>query len=82
MEHRTVTELFDNMEARLGIEDYNYYHFSRKYAMMDVRGTMAGRGIGPGCKAPDFELEDTAGNLVKLSSLQGKPVVLRFSSIT
>ena len=82
MEEKTVTERFDTMENRLGVEEYNYYHFSRKYAMMDIRGTIEKRGIGPGCPAPDFELENTEGNLVRLSSLRGKPVVLRFSSIT
>ena len=82
MEQKTVTEIFDTLKTRLDVQDYNYQHFSRRYAMMDIRGTVAGRGIGPGCPAPDFELEDTAGNLVRLSSLRGKPVVLRFSSIT
>jgi peroxiredoxin len=28
--------------------------------------------------APDFELTDVEGNLVRLSSLRGKPVVLIF----
>ena len=31
-----------------------------------------------GYKAPDFTLADTKGNLVKLSSLKGKPIVLYF----
>ncbi|HPW69065.1 MAG: redoxin domain-containing protein [Desulfomonilia bacterium] len=82
MEEKTVTELFDTMENRLGVEEYNYHHFSGKYALMDIRATMAERGIGPGCPAPDFELENTEGSLVRLSNLRGKPVVLRFSSIT
>jgi hypothetical protein len=82
MEQKTVTELFDAMETRLGVQDYNYNHFSRKYAVMDIKGTRTGRGIGPGCPAPDFELEDTDSNLVRLSGLLGKPVVLRFSSLT
>ncbi len=34
--------------------------------------------IQPGESAPDFELPDEDGNLVKLSSLRGKPVVVYF----
>ncbi|MBI3151266.1 MAG: redoxin domain-containing protein [Chloroflexi bacterium] len=35
--------------------------------------------ITPGELAPDFELEDVNGNLVRLSSFRGrKPVVLAF----
>jgi peroxiredoxin len=35
--------------------------------------------ITPGEPAPDFEIEDIQGNLVRLSSLRGKhPVVLSF----
>ncbi len=34
--------------------------------------------ITPGEIAPDFEMEDIQGNLVKLSELRGRPVVLAF----
>jgi len=34
--------------------------------------------IEPGDMAPDFELPDQDGNLVKLSALRGKPVVVYF----
>ena len=34
--------------------------------------------IEDGNTAPDFELPDQEGNLVKLSSLRGQPVVLYF----
>lgn len=34
--------------------------------------------ITPGEPAPDFELTDVQGNLVRLSELQGRPVVLAF----
>ena len=35
--------------------------------------------ITPGQTAPDFELEDVNGNLVRLSSFRGgKPIVLAF----
>ena len=34
--------------------------------------------ITPGEPAPDFELTDVQGNLVRLSELHGRPVVLAF----
>jgi len=49
---------------------------------MDMRGTLSARGIGPGCLAPDFELEDTDGGRVRLSDLRGRPVILRFGNIS
>ncbi len=82
MEQRTVAELFDKMIDRQDIDEYNYDHFLRPYAMMDARRTMAGKGIGPGCPVPDFELEDTDGNRIRLGDLRGKPVLLRFGSIS
>jgi len=34
--------------------------------------------ITPGELAPDFELKDVQGNLIRLSDFLGKPVVLYF----
>lgn len=34
--------------------------------------------ITPGDLAPDFELEDVQGNLIRLSDFRGQPVVLSF----
>jgi len=34
--------------------------------------------ITPGEPAPDFELEDVRGRMVKLSRFRGKPIVLAF----
>ncbi len=34
--------------------------------------------ITPGELAPDFELQDVEGKLVRLSDLRGKPVLLAF----
>lgn len=45
-------------------------------ALFDWLGKSA--GIQPGERAPDFALRDAAGNVVKLSQFQGKPVVLYF----
>lgn len=40
--------------------------------------TASAQGLENGTKAPDFELPDASGKMVKLSSLQGKWVVLDF----
>jgi peroxiredoxin len=50
--------------------------------MMDIEGTMAARGIGLGCPAPDFELESTEGKSIRLSQLEGMPAIVRFGSFT
>ena len=34
--------------------------------------------ISPGELAPDFELKDSDGNLIRLSDFRGRPVVLAF----
>jgi len=34
--------------------------------------------VAPGELAPDFELKDVKGSLIRLSSLRGRPVVLAF----
>jgi peroxiredoxin len=34
--------------------------------------------ITPGELAPDFELKDIEGNLIRLSDFRGKPVVVSF----
>lgn len=36
------------------------------------------RAIGVGDKAPDFELDSSAGGKLKLSSLKGKNVLINF----
>ncbi len=78
----TVNQVFENKLDRLPAAEYNYERYTREDAMMDMRGTLSARGIGPGCLAPDFELEDTDGGRVKLSALRGKPVILRFGNIS
>jgi peroxiredoxin len=40
--------------------------------------TNSARAIGVGDKAPDFELDSTAGGKLKLSSLKGKNVLINF----
>jgi len=43
-----------------------------------LHGSRGGPGPNPGAPAPEFELQDTAGKTVRLSSLRGEVVVLHF----
>ncbi len=67
---------------RRQLSEYNYEHFRPKHLIADLLKTARGKGLGPGEEAPDFELESTGGERVRLSSLRGRPVVLRFGSFT
>ena len=62
--------------------EYNYEHFRTKHFLADLQHTIQGKGVQPGQEAPDFELESTDGDRVRLSALRGRPVVLHFGSVT
>jgi hypothetical protein len=62
--------------------EYNYEHFRTRHFLADLRRLVRGEGVWPGQEAPDFELESTKRERVRLSALRGKPVVLRFASFT
>ena len=62
--------------------EYNYEHFRPKHLLADLWKTLRGEGLQPGAQAPDFEMETTEGERVRLSELRGRPVVLRFGSFT
>ena len=64
------------------LDEYNYEHFRPKHLVADLLKTARGEGIRPGEEVPDFELESTEGESVRLSDLRGRPVVLRFGSFT
>lgn len=64
------------------LDEYNYEHFRPKHLIADLWKTIRGEGLRPGEEAPDFELESTEGDRVRLSELRGQPVVLRFGSFT
>lgn len=68
--------------SRRQLSEYNYEHFRPKHLLADLLKTVRGEGLKPGEEAPDFELESTEGGRVRLSSLRGQPVVLRFGSFT
>ena len=67
---------------RRQLDEYNYEHFRSKHLLADLLKTIRGEGIGPGEMAPNFELESTEGETLRLSDLRGSPVVLRFGSFT
>ena len=67
---------------RRQLDEYNYEHFRPKHLLADLLKTIRGEGIGPGEVVPDFELESTEGETLRLSDLRGSPVVLRFGSFT
>jgi hypothetical protein len=62
--------------------EYNYEHFRTGHFVADLRRLVRGEGVRPGEEAPDFELESTEGERVRLSALRGRPAVLRFASFT
>ncbi len=64
------------------LAEYNYEHFRPKHLLADVWRSVRGAGLQPGSEAPDFELESTDGDRVRLSSLRGRPVFLHFGSGT
>ena len=64
------------------LQRYNYEHFWLKHLLADLLRTARGEGAQPGSEAPDFELETTQGERVRLSALRGRPVLLHFGSAT
>ncbi len=56
----------------------NFQHFRMRHMVAELLRA----GLPPGCEAPDFELPSTDGTRVRLSDLQGKPVLLHFVSYT
>jgi hypothetical protein len=64
------------------LKQYNYEHFWLKHFLADVVRSARGAGLRPGAAAPDFELEATDGERVRLSGFRGRPVLIHFGSGT
>ncbi len=64
------------------LDEYNYEHFWPKHLFADLWRSVRGEGLQPGSEAPDFELETTEGDRLRLSGLRGRPVVLHIGSFT
>lgn len=64
------------------LREYNYEHFWPKHLFADLWRSLRGEGLHPGSEAPDFELESTEGEKVRLSELRGRPVLVHIGSFT
>ena len=77
-----ATTEFDRLDEKMDAATYNFEHFQTGYLLADTRRTVATRGVQPGDVAPDFELLRAGGGTLRLSDLQGKPILLHFGSYT
>jgi hypothetical protein len=64
------------------LEQYNYEHFWLKHILADLARSAKGAGLKAGSPAPDFELESTDGDQIRLSGFRGRPVLLHMGSGT
>jgi hypothetical protein len=69
-------------ESQEQLRKYNYEHFWPKHLFADLWRSVRGEGLQPGTLAPDFELESTEGDWLRLSALRGRPVVVHIGSFT
>jgi hypothetical protein len=69
-------------ESQEQLRKYNYEHFWPKHLFADLWRSVQGEGLQPGTLAPDFELESTEGDWLRLSALRGRPVVVHIGSFT
>lgn len=68
-------------DQRVDGDGYNFSHFKRKHFIEDFRMTFQ-QIVEPGSLAADFTLPKVGGGVLRLSDLQGMPVLLRFGSFT
>ena len=64
------------------LTQYNYEHFWLKHIAADLMRSAKGAGLKAGSAAPDFELESTDGQRIRLSAFRGRPVLLHMGSGT
>ncbi len=82
MPNTDVALRFVGLENKMSLDEYNFEHFRTKHLLSDAKATVEERGIKPGEMAPDFELPRVGGGSLRLSELQGKPVILHFGSFS
>lgn len=76
----SIKQRFERLPARKPVDEYNFKHFRTGILLEDMRRTITGDGICPGEMAPDFELPQVGGDLLRLSDLRGRPVLMHFGS--
>jgi len=64
------------------LREYNYEHFWLKHIGADLLRSARGAGLKAGPPTPDFELESTDGEQIRLSGFRGRPVLLHMGSGT
>src|SRR5512144_1226455 len=75
--------MYDERAAQLverldPVTDLNYRHFRMRHMVAELFRP----GLLPGTEAPDFDLEPTEGDRLRLSDLRGLPVLLHLVSYT
>jgi hypothetical protein len=63
-------------------EDFNFRHFRLRHMAAELLRTVRPHGVLPGGEAPDFDLESTEGERLRLHDLRGRPVLLHLVSYT
>jgi hypothetical protein len=63
-------------------EDFNFRHFRVRHMAAELLRTVRPHGVLPCGEAPDFDLETTHGEGLRLRDLRGKPVLLHLVSYT
>jgi hypothetical protein len=82
MQHLNVPERFARLDKKVDLDEYNFEHFGTRHLLRDGMRTLTCSGIAPGELVPDFELPRAGGGSLRLSDLRGKPILLRFGSLT
>jgi thiol-disulfide isomerase/thioredoxin len=62
--------------------DFNFRHFRMRHMAAELLRTVRTDSTLLGRTAPDFELETTTGETLRLGDLRGAPVLLHFASYT